>query len=104
MKKDKFHHIFIRDNWTCQYCGLDASKDFNIFWYANLNIDHIKPKSKGGGDDDNNLVVACRACNLYKSNNDCNSLSEGKLTVDAKRKESQQWFNYYVLKKQRKSD
>ena len=34
--------------------------------YAALTIDHVIPKSKGGTDAPDNLVVACHSCNLYK--------------------------------------
>jgi 5-methylcytosine-specific restriction endonuclease McrA len=33
-----------------------------------LEIEHIVPRSKGGTDDEANLWLACRACNLFKSN------------------------------------
>jgi 5-methylcytosine-specific restriction endonuclease McrA len=49
--------IYKRDNYTCQYCG--ATK--------HLTIDHVVPKSKGGGDTYFNLVVACSKCNIKKS-------------------------------------
>jgi hypothetical protein len=32
-----------------------------------LEIEHIIPKSKGGTDDEENLWLACRSCNLFKS-------------------------------------
>ena len=50
--------IYKRDNNKCQYCG--ATK--------RLTIDHVIPKSKGGTDDWDNLVVACSSCNTKKSN------------------------------------
>jgi len=48
--------IYKRDNNTCQYCG--ATK--------HLTIDHVIPKSKGGGEGWENLVVACSTCNTKK--------------------------------------
>ena len=45
-----------RDGYTCVYCG---SK-------KNLTIDHILPKSKGGGNTWSNLVTCCSPCNLKK--------------------------------------
>jgi hypothetical protein len=48
--------IYKRDGNKCQYCG--ATK--------HLTIDHIIPKSKGGGDSWINLVVACSSCNTKK--------------------------------------
>ena len=49
--------IYKRDGHKCQYCG--STK--------NLTIDHIIPRSRGGGDTWENLVVACMPCNTRKS-------------------------------------
>jgi 5-methylcytosine-specific restriction endonuclease McrA len=46
---------------VCQYC----LKKFKI---ADLTIDHIKPKSKGGTDDHENRTLACLNCNQKKGN------------------------------------
>ena len=48
--------IYKRDDHKCQYCGSTRS----------LTIDHIIPKSKGGQDTWENLVVACCSCNTKK--------------------------------------
>jgi len=53
--------VFKRDKFTCQYCGLSAPDVI-------LEIDHIKPISKGGTNDILNLVTACRDCNRGKTN------------------------------------
>lgn len=49
-------NIFKRDNYTCQYCGKD--KD--------LSIDHVLPRSRGGGSTWKNLITACKTCNARK--------------------------------------
>lgn len=49
--------IFMRDHFTCQYCGL-KSKD--------LTLDHLIPRHRGGRHTWDNLVSACRACNHRK--------------------------------------
>lgn len=49
-------NIFLRDNFTCQYCGKDG----------NLTIDHVIPKSRGGVDSWSNTVVCCVRCNNKK--------------------------------------
>tara|TARA_R100000008_G_scaffold85578_1_gene75898 strand:+ start:853 stop:1353 length:501 start_codon:yes stop_codon:yes gene_type:complete len=54
-------NIFLRDENHCQYC----SKRFRE---ADLTIDHVIPRSKGGGSGWTNVVTACKPCNQRKSN------------------------------------
>jgi 5-methylcytosine-specific restriction endonuclease McrA len=98
MRPSPYQHIFERDKWICQYCGLDGKKDFETWWTANLNIDHIKPRYHGGDNSPDNLVVACRACNNYKGRANCNSKQEAREYVQGKREEARRWFNKYVIK------
>lgn len=54
-------NIYLRDDYTCQYCGERRSgKD--------LTLDHVVPASKKGRKDWTNVVAACRACNHRKAN------------------------------------
>jgi 5-methylcytosine-specific restriction endonuclease McrA len=32
-----------------------------------FEVEHIIPRSKEGGDDESNWALACRSCNLHKS-------------------------------------
>ena len=48
--------IYKRDKNKCQYCGSTKS----------LTIDHVIPRSRGGKDTWENLVVACSPCNIKK--------------------------------------
>jgi 5-methylcytosine-specific restriction endonuclease McrA len=48
--------VFARDNWTCQYCGARS----------NLTVDHVIPRSKGGGSSWDNIVASCAPCNRRK--------------------------------------
>jgi 5-methylcytosine-specific restriction endonuclease McrA len=50
--------IFIRDRYTCQYCG-KVTRD--------LTIDHVVPRHRGGSQSWDNLVSACRSCNHRKA-------------------------------------
>jgi len=50
-------NILRRDESTCQYCGEK---------YQSMTVDHIFPKSKGGKEQWENVVVACKPCNLRK--------------------------------------
>lgn len=52
-------NIFARDRNLCQYCG-------HRFTTAELSLDHILPRSQGGGSSWENLVCCCLACNARK--------------------------------------
>ena len=52
-------NLMIRDQYQCQYCGKRPP-------LRELNIDHVVPRSRGGDDTWENLVTACRVCNLRK--------------------------------------
>ena len=45
--------IFARDQHCCQYCGAHAD-----------SIDHVFPRSRGGGHYWENVAAACKPCNL----------------------------------------
>lgn len=48
-------------NNTCQYC-------LEKFTFAELTIDHIIPRSKGGTDEHSNRTLSCFKCNQKKAN------------------------------------
>jgi 5-methylcytosine-specific restriction endonuclease McrA len=52
-------NVMLRDAHQCQYCARRPP-------VRDLNIDHVLPRSRGGVDSWENLVTACRACNLRK--------------------------------------
>ncbi len=53
--------VFKRDSFKCQYCGKSAPEII-------LEVDHINPVSKGGGNEVLNLITSCWDCNRGKSN------------------------------------
>lgn len=53
--------VFKRDSFTCQYCSSKPPK-------VPLEVDHIIPVSKNGGNEIDNLITACFDCNRGKSN------------------------------------
>lgn len=60
--------VFQRDDWRCVSCGRGAQHE------AILQVDHIVPRSLGGGDDMDNLQTLCQLCNAGKSNRDSTDL------------------------------
>jgi 5-methylcytosine-specific restriction endonuclease McrA len=47
--------VFARDHHRCGYCGGTAD-----------SIDHVMPRSRGGKNIWENVIAACRGCNLRK--------------------------------------
>jgi hypothetical protein len=56
--KDRFE-VFKRDGFTCMYCGRKVPD-------VVLEVDHIVPRAKGGGDEVDNLITSCLDCNRGK--------------------------------------
>jgi len=52
-------NIYARDRYTCQYCGRTPPR-------AELNLDHVLPRSRGGITSWENVVCSCVPCNLRK--------------------------------------
>lgn len=55
-------NIFLRDGYTCQYCGVDGLTK------KTATLDHVIPSSKGGKSVWENAVTACGPCNARKGN------------------------------------
>jgi 5-methylcytosine-specific restriction endonuclease McrA len=53
--KKQRERVLRRDNYTCMYCGQEATQ-----------VDHIIPRKRGGGHDLDNLVACCAPCNSRK--------------------------------------
>ena len=50
--------IFLRDQYTCQYCGTKSQQ---------LTLDHVVPRRQRGPHTWENVVAACSKCNLHKA-------------------------------------
>ena len=50
--------IFLRDQYTCQYCTIKTSE---------LTLDHVIPRIQKGPQTWENVVAACSTCNLRKA-------------------------------------
>ena len=71
-------NVFLRDRFTCQYCGDDQD----------LTFDHLVPRSRGGMTRWENVTTACAPCNLLKG---------GKLPNEAKMYPSQRPYRPTVF-------
>ena len=58
-------NVFLRDGFTCQYCGSDQD----------LTFEHVVPRRVGGQTTWENVVAACSPCNLKKGGRLCKEAS-----------------------------
>lgn len=59
--------ILERDQFCCQICGMEGN-----------TVDHIIPRSSGGGDEEFNLQCLCSRCNSSKGGNNRQNGKNGK--------------------------
>ena len=89
--KQKQAEMFLRDNFTCRYCGTKAifkgalrmiseslpqsfpfhpnwkvSESHMSYWWLTSSVDHLVPVARGGSNKLDNLVTACYRCNDMK--------------------------------------
>lgn len=63
--------LFRRDREICAYCG-------ERFDRRSLTRDHIVPRARGGRDVWNNVVTACKCCNMRKA---CRTPDEARMPL-----------------------
>lgn len=52
-------NVYLRDNGKCRYCNTKIP-------FEDVTLDHVHPKSKGGGSGWDNIVISCGSCNQRK--------------------------------------
>jgi 5-methylcytosine-specific restriction endonuclease McrA len=78
-------NILKRDQFRCQYCGLDGMANFENSLI--MTVDFVIPRARKGKKDPRNLVTACRPCNLLKGRHSFSNFAEAKEYVLKQREE-----------------
>ena len=81
--KEEGLRILERDQYRCQYCGLDGMASFENA--LAMSVDFVMPRARKGKKDDRNLVACCRSCNLIKGTRVYRNFDEAKAYVLARR-------------------
>jgi len=58
-----YPQVALRSLYRCEYCHAPES----VFNFP-FEVEHVVPVTQNGEDDEINLALACRSCNVYKSN------------------------------------
>ena len=77
--------ILERDDYSCQYCGLDGRASFENALV--MSVDFVVPRARKGKKDPRNLVACCRPCNAIKGTRVYANLDEARTFVLKNREE-----------------
>jgi 5-methylcytosine-specific restriction endonuclease McrA len=71
--------ILERDDYRCQYCGLDGRTSFENALV--MRVDFVHPRARKGKKDPSNLVACCAPCNTIKGTKVYDNFDEAKSFV-----------------------
>jgi hypothetical protein len=74
----------------CEYCRAPEGL-FNL----PFEVEHVCPTSRGGADDETNLALACRSCNLHKSDHVSGTDPESAAAVRLYDPRSDRWDDHF---------
>ena len=77
--------ILERDNYVCQYCGLDGRASFENALV--MRVDFVLPRARKGKKQPENLVACCAPCNTIKGTKVYASFDDAKAQVLARRED-----------------
>src|SRR3989442_3683559 len=77
--------ILERDDYRCQYCGLDGRASFENALV--MRVDFVVPRARKGKKDPSNLVACCTPCNTIKGTRGYAGMDEARPFVLARRVE-----------------
>ena len=77
--------ILERDDYRCQYCGLDGRASFENALV--MRVDFVIPRARKGKKDPSNLVACCTPCNTIKGTRVYAGMDEARAFVLARRVE-----------------
>ena len=74
--------ILERDDYRCQYCGLDGRASFENALV--MRVDFVVPRARKGKKDPSNLVACCTPCNTIKGTRVYAGMDEARAFVLAR--------------------
>jgi 5-methylcytosine-specific restriction endonuclease McrA len=85
LTSEEGRRILERDHYCCQYCGFDGLSNFENSLI--MTVDFVQPRAHKGKKVSDNLVTACRPCNVIKGRRVFSSFNEAKKYVLQRRAE-----------------
>ena len=85
LTSEEGRRVLERDRYRCQYCGLDGASNFENSLI--MTVDFVHARENKGMKAAENLVAACRPCNLIKGRRIFSDLEHAKAYVLQRRDE-----------------
>lgn len=85
LTSEEGRRILERDQYRCQYCGLDGMSHFENSLI--MTVDFVQPRVRHGKKTPENLVTACRACNVIKGHRVFHDFAAARAYVLKRREE-----------------
>jgi 5-methylcytosine-specific restriction endonuclease McrA len=101
LTSEEGRRILERDQYRCQYCGLDGTSNFENSLV--MTVDFVHPRAQKGKKTPANLVVACRPCNVIKGHRVFANFEEAKAYVLKRREELHKEWEALTARLQRRS-
>ena len=95
------NRILERDSYRCQYCGLVGMATFENSLV--MSVDFVRPRAGKGKKKEENLVAACRPCNVIKGRRAFTNFEEAKTYVLQRRQELRKEWEAKVARLQSRS-
>ena len=83
LTSEEGRRVLERDLYCCQYCGLDGMANFENSLI--MTVDFVVPRALKGKKDPDNLVTACRPCNVIKAHRHFKNLEEARKYIAQRR-------------------
>ena len=81
-----------RAAYRCEYCHAPE-----IVFNFPFEVEHVLPQAHGGSDDLDNLALACRACNLFKSDFETGQDDESHTEVPLFHPRRDTWGQHFAV-------
>ena len=101
LTSEEGRRILERDQYRCRYCGLDGASNFENSLI--MTVDFVHPRARKGVKAPENLVAACRPCNLIKGRRVFRDFDHAKEYVLQRREELRQDWLATTARRQTKT-
>jgi hypothetical protein len=87
----RYSAVARRAGHRCEYCRAPE-----VLFNLPFEVEHVVPTARGGADDESNLALACRSCNLHKSDHVTGADPETGVTAGLFDPRADRWADHFA--------